>query len=65
MNKFTAQKAILSANLLVLAQTIPSTAQFTQFILLNVAFTKDIEISGFMFGCVGRGIALINRVSTL
>ena len=42
MDKFTAQTAILTANLLVLAQTIPYNAQFAQFILLNVAFTKDI-----------------------
>ena len=39
MDKFSAQTA---ANLLVLAQTIALNAQFAQFILLNVAFTKDI-----------------------
>ena len=42
MNKFYAQTAILIANLLVPAQTLPYNAQFAQFILLNVAFTKDI-----------------------
>ena len=42
MDKFTAQTAVLSANLLFMAQTIPENAQFAQFILLNVAFTKDI-----------------------
>ena len=65
INKFTAQTAILSANLLVLAQTIPYNAQFARFILLNVAFNKDIKIFGVMFGGVCRGIALSNRVSTL
>ena len=64
MNKFTAQKAILSANLLVMAQTIPSNAKITQFILLNVAFNKNTKILGVMFGGVGRGIALIKWVST-
>ena len=57
--------AILSANLLVLAQTILQNAQYAQFILLNVAFIKDISILGVMFVGVGRGIALSNRVSTL
>ena len=42
MDKFTAQTAILSANFLVPAQTIPYNAQFAQFIFLSVAFTKDI-----------------------
>ena len=42
MDKSTAQTAILSANLLVLAQTIPKNAHFAQFILLNVAFSEDI-----------------------
>ena len=42
MDKFTAKTAILNANLLVLAQTIPWNAQFAKFILLYVAFTKDI-----------------------
>ena len=42
MDKYNAQTAILSANLLVLAQTITWNAQFAQFNLLNVAFTKDI-----------------------
>jgi hypothetical protein len=32
MDKFTAKTTILSANLLVLAQTIPRNAQFAQFI---------------------------------
>ena len=41
MDKYTAQTAILSANLLVLAKTKPQNAHFAQFILLNVAFTKD------------------------
>jgi hypothetical protein len=40
MDKFTAQTAILSANFLVPAQTIPYNAQFAQFIFLSVAFTK-------------------------
>ena len=42
MDKFTAQTAILSANLFVLAKTIPYNAHFAQFILQNVEFTKDI-----------------------
>ena len=42
MDKYTAQTAILSANLLVLAQTLPENAQFARFILPNFAFTKDI-----------------------
>ena len=42
MIKFTAKTAILGANLLVLAQTIPLSAQLAQFILIIVAFTKDI-----------------------
>ena len=65
MDKFTAQTAILSANLLVLAQTILQNAQFAQFILLNVAFIKYISILGVMFVGVGSGIAQSNRVSTL
>ena len=65
MNKFTAQTTILSANLLVLAQTIPYNAQFAQLILLNVAFTKDINFFGVLFGGVCKGLALSNRVSTL
>jgi hypothetical protein len=64
MDKFTAQTAILSANFLVPAQTIPYNAQFAQFIFLSVAFTKDIKTLGVMFGGVW-GIALSNRVSTL
>ena len=65
MDKFTAQAAILSANLHVPAQNIPYNTQFSQFISLNVAFTKDIQILGVMFGGVCKGIALSNRVSTL
>ena len=42
MNKFSAQTTILSANLLLPAQTIPYNTQFAQFIVLNDAFTKDI-----------------------
>ena len=38
---------------------------YTIDFLLNVAFTKDIKIFGVMFGGVGRGIALTNRVSNL
>ena len=41
MDKFTAQTVILSANLLVLAQTMPLNAQFAQFILLTVVFSKE------------------------
>jgi hypothetical protein len=63
MDKFTAQTA--SANFLVPAQTIPYNAQFAQFIFLSVAFTKDILILEVMFGCMCKGIAMSNRVSTL
>ena len=65
MDKFTAQTVILSANMLVLAQTILPNSQFAQFILLNVAFIKDISILGVMFVGVCSGIALSNRVNTL
>ena len=42
MDKFTAQREILSANLLDLAQTIPKNGQFVQLILLNFAFSKGV-----------------------
>ena len=62
MDKFTAQTAILSANLLLPAQTIPYNAQFAQLIFLNVAFTKEILILIVMFGGVCKRS---NRVSIL